>query len=182
MAGYAAVRCHLRRVVGQRCHASYECEEHHHWNVEISEELRHAGFDTVKAAHGEVTCPRCGKQGRVYGLGCTDVYDTEDGELHPGDMFFAPWSHHSGKCFAGWTNCDGRHLHVVLPNGATWNIDGRASNCTLPNDTEHRCWVRHGEPPNITVDKAGHTCAAGAGSILSGDYHGFLRNGWLTAG
>jgi hypothetical protein len=75
---------------------------------------------------------------------------------------------------------DGRCLIVKLPNGNDWTIDGQASNCTMPDDHQqklHHCWVRHGEPPNITVDKNGVTCAAGAGSILSGDYHGFLVNG-----
>jgi hypothetical protein len=56
----------------------------------------------------------------------------------------------------------------------------RASNCTMPNDMLHRCWVRHGNPPMITVDKNGPTCGAGAGSILSGNWHGFLRNGELV--
>lgn len=32
----------------------------------------------------------------------------------------------------------------------------------------------------ITVDKNGTTCAAGAGSISAGPYHGFLRNGQLV--
>jgi hypothetical protein len=50
----------------------------------------------------------------------------------------------------------------------------------MPDDGEHRCWVRHGEPPRITVDKNGPTCQAGAGSILAGDYHGFLRDGAFT--
>ena len=77
---------------------------------------------------------------------------------------------------------DGPQLVVILPNRQPWNIDSRASNCTMPYDYEHRCWVRHGEPPNVTVDKNGLTCAAGAGSIQSGDYHGFLQNGVLTAG
>jgi hypothetical protein len=77
---------------------------------------------------------------------------------------------------------DGDHLVVVCPNGYTWDIDSRASNCTMPYDYNHRCWVRHGDPPKITVDKNGVTCAAGAGSILAGDYHGFLQNGILTAG
>jgi hypothetical protein len=80
---------------------------------------------------------------------------------------------------------DGRCLVVVCPNGCEWMIDGPASNCTMPQDrgpfsSSHRCWVRHGEPPNITVDKAGRTCAAGAGSIQAGDYHGFLRDGAFT--
>jgi hypothetical protein len=48
------------------------------------------------------------------------------------------------------------------------------------NPRPHKCWVRHGEPPNHTVDKRGNTCGAGAGSILSGSYHGFLRDGSFT--
>ena len=81
-----------------------------------------------------------------------------------------------------WNDCtDERgHLLVVCPSGQSWDIDSRASNCTMPDDRTHRCWVRHGEPPNLTVDKAGKTCAAGAGSIIAGSYHGFLRNGELT--
>src|SRR5260370_33790308 len=59
---------------------------------------------------------------------------------------------------------DGPHLVVVLPNGHPWNIDSRASNCSMPWDYAHRCWVRHGEPPGITVDKAALTCTAGGGS------------------
>lgn len=78
---------------------------------------------------------------------------------------------------------DGRCLIVKLPNGRDWIIDSRASNCTKPEDTTHKCWPRSGTPPNITVGKEfGNTCSAGAGSIMSGDYHGFLRNGYLTAG
>jgi hypothetical protein len=79
-----------------------------------------------------------------------------------------------------YTFFDGLHLVVRLPNGHVWNIDHRASNCTMKLDYEHRCWIRHGEPPNITVDKNGLTCQAGAGSILAGDWHGFLRNGELV--
>lgn len=74
---------------------------------------------------------------------------------------------------------DGRTLFVKTPGG-DWCIDSRANNCTMPGDDVHRCWVRHGEAPNITVDKNGHTCNAGAGSIIVGNYHGFLQNGFLT--
>lgn len=98
--------------------------------------------------------------------------------LPSGAMFWTTW-HDTTPCWE-WDNCDGRHLQVVLPNGRVWEIDGRASNCTLPEDRRHRCWVRHGTPPQVTVDKVGQTCAAGAGSILSGSYHGFLRDGVLT--
>ncbi len=74
---------------------------------------------------------------------------------------------------------DGRWLVVKTPGG-DWMPDQRASNCTMPEDNEHRCWVRHGTPPDITVDKNGKTCGAGAGSIQCGAYHGFLQAGSLT--
>jgi hypothetical protein len=87
-----------------------------------------------------------------------------------------------------WKGMDGRCLSVVCPDGHEWMIDGVCSNCTLPSDHEHRCWIRHGEPPNLTVDKragiegasAKTTCAAGAGSILTPKWHGFLRAGHLV--
>ena len=70
--------------------------------------------------------------------------------------------------------------YVVMTPGGEWMIDGRASNCKMPDDNVHKCWVRHGEAPNLTVDKNGHTCKVGAGSIQAGNYHGYLRNGKLT--
>ena len=78
-----------------------------------------------------------------------------------------------------WDNDDGQHLVVRTPGGL-WDIDSRASNCGSPNDRLHRCWIRHGIAPDITVDKVGLTCSAGAGSIISGKYHGFLRAGEFT--
>jgi hypothetical protein len=66
-----------------------------------------------------------------------------------------------------------------------WYIDDRASNCTKPDDKTHRCWVRHGTfGEKLTVDKAGNTCAAGAGSFFMDNqrWHGFLRNGVLVQG
>lgn len=78
---------------------------------------------------------------------------------------------------------DGRYIVVRIPSthgGIDWYIDGRASNCGRPDDNLHRCWVRHGEPPNITVDKNGDTCDAGAGSIAVDGFHGFLRDGHLV--
>jgi len=59
-------------------------------------------------------------------------------------------------------------------------MDDRASNCGSRDDDEHRCWVRHGEPPDLTVDKQGLTCTAGAGSIVTDTWHGFLRGGYLV--
>lgn len=109
------------------------------------------------------------------------------GDCPPGAMWDAHWmvkgdgyAADGGYVLGGLHEQDGRFLVVRLPNGRDWCIDSRASNCTLPQDNVHRCWVRHGEPPNLTVDKNGVTCAAGAGSIQAGDYHGFLRGGRLV--
>jgi len=78
------------------------------------------------------------------------------------------------------TGPDGKSYVCVCPGNNWWHIDSQASNCTKPDDKEHRCWCRHGEAPDFTVDKVGNTCSAGAGSIAIGSYHGFLRNGYLT--
>jgi hypothetical protein len=78
---------------------------------------------------------------------------------------------------------DGIALMVRLPNGRDWMVDSEASNCTRKGE-RHECWVRHGDPRtgHVHVDKDGDTCSAGAGSILAGDYHGFMHNGVLTSG
>ena len=82
-----------------------------------------------------------------------------------------------------WKGKDGMSLMVRCPDGHDWCIDARASNCGLPKDNDHRCWIRHGVAPNITVNKAcpgdnaDRTCNAGSGSIQTGKWHGFLRNG-----
>lgn len=127
-------------------------------------------------------CDACGEpipwdSDDVYGSsGTVPVYDTPSGKLEPGWLYWV--DQHPGRdCFAGWTNCEGQHLHAVLPTGQHWDIDSRASNCGSPTDTEHRCWIRHGEPPAVHVDKNGRTCNAGAGSIAVKGWHGFLHNG-----
>lgn len=100
----------------------------------------------------------------------------------PGMMWNAWWA---GEWARG---PDGQCLCVILPDGFEWMIDGPASNCTMPDDRgpfdkAHRCWVRHGEPPNLVVDKNGRTCAAGAGSIQSRrSYHGFLGTNGAAPG
>lgn len=113
------------------------------------------------------------------GGGVQHVWNTASGKPEPGDLYWQ--DDHDSGCFH-WDNCAGRHLHAVLPNGIPWNIDSRAANCDRPDDREHRCWVRTGEPPHITAGKGGDTCSAGAGSIAAGDYHGFLIDGAFTAG
>lgn len=112
----------------------------------------------------------------------------------PGSLYDAKWL--DGYDWA--IGPDGIALHAVCPNGRHWHVDGQASNCTLPQQVpvpgkpgwttfvrNHYCWVRHGDPKHpstLHVDKAGVTCAAGAGSIVAGDYHGFLHYGGFTAG
>ncbi len=96
-------------------------------------------------------------------------------EASAGAMWDAEWRLEKGP--------DGRSLMVRLPDGHDWCVDGRASNCTLPNDDEHRCWLRTGEPPRITVGKVApgqRSCSAGAGSIATPNWHGFLRDGRLV--
>jgi len=104
------------------------------------------------------------------------LYDTPSGEIEPGCLYWVDWLPETTY----WSNHKGDHLHAMLPNGHEWNIDSRASNCTMKEDKEHRCWCRHGEVPNIDVNKKGNTCQAGAGSIAVPGYHGFLRNGEFT--
>lgn len=94
-----------------------------------------------------------------------------------GAMYFATWYEDTPS------NCglDGRALIVKAPGGHDWHVDGRASNCTKPDDRVHKCWCRHGDPATgeVTVDKNGNTCSAGAGSLLLKNWHGFLTSGWL---
>jgi hypothetical protein len=115
---------------------------------------------------------------RLYRRADTGAETTLRGAT-PGAIWNADWL----ADHAGFRGPDGRSLVAKLPNGHDWMIDGEANNCTDPEGARrgaHKCWVRHGTPPDITVDKNGVTCNAGAGSILSGNYHGFLRNGEFT--
>lgn len=102
----------------------------------------------------------------------------------PGSLWDARWLPRT----SAWCGPDKRSLEVICPNGHPWHIDGRASNCTLKDDNVHKCWVRHGDPTKPTgpeplhVDKNGRTCSAGAGSIIAGNYHGFLHRGHFTPG
>lgn len=115
---------------------------------------------------------------------------TDTGDLHVLHTSAPAWAPTApgGACWdATWLSSypspDGVHLMVRLANGHDWQVDSQASNCARPGEP-HFCWIRHGDPRacQVTVDKAGDTCAAGAGSILAADYHGFLQDGVLTAG
>lgn len=122
-------------------------------------------FDEWQLNHHEIYIDR--KTGSLYELGSS---------VPVGAIWRCTW-YEDMKDFTG---PDGKSYCVKTPGG-DWVIDSRASNCTLPNDNIHKCWVRTGEPPNFTVGKNGNTCAAGAGSIMMKNYHGFLINGELTS-
>ena len=183
MTSYPEVACHARTPVGERFLAVLCCERRHERRVVVREDAWQGGLDEIQARLQGSLCPICGDPERIVERVSRRVYDTDDGELHPGDMYWVQFHHGpNGRCDpqnGGWENCSGRHLHVVLPNGNHWDIDNRAGNCTLPEDGVHRCWVRHGDPPQVTVDKNGTTCKAGRGSVKSGDYHGYLIQGVL---
>jgi len=137
---------------------------------------------------------------------CTELHDTTvyrlaDGtelpqsQLRPGDVFYSPWALRrqqlEGTHSCPWDNCDGHHLICIVPGEIDaagrvethhWTVTGRASNCAMPDDRHHRCWVLHGDPERpetMHVDKEGPTCKAGAGSIAVPGYHGFLDHGAL---
>lgn len=95
----------------------------------------------------------------------------------PGAMWTCYWLEPQ---WSSWTNLPGPPLYVKLPNGQDFDTDGRAANCSMPEEKTHRCWVKHGTPPLVTLDKNGNTCSAGAGSIASNGWHGYLRNGELV--
>ena len=59
------------------------------------------------------------------------------------------------------------HLSVKLPDGYWWCIDEPASRDYQEGGSG---WERSGEPPNVTASP----------SILTGCYHGWLRNGVLV--
>lgn len=94
-----------------------------------------------------------------------------------GAMYFATWY----EKYPEWCGLDGHALVVKVHGSQDWHVDGRASNCTKPDDSVHKCWCRHGDPSTgeVTVDKNGNTCSAGAGSLMLRDWHGFLTAGWL---
>lgn len=118
---------------------------------------------------------------RLYQRSDTGELVTTDDKI-PG-MIYDIAGYHKYPC---WCGPDGKALHVVLPNRRTWHIDGQCNNCPIPADTVHKCWVRTGTIPRLTVSKGqpGESCDAGAGSIWSAkgapdEWHGFLTDGVL---
>lgn len=96
----------------------------------------------------------------------------------PGAMWYAWWYDDS------W-HVQGPHALVVrLPDKSDFIVDADANNCNWPGgdreQAHHHCWPYRGTPPDIDVSKDyGSTCTAGASSIMTAHWHGFLRNGYL---
>lgn len=157
-----------------------------------SELARSRSLDEIERGRADASCENCGAQRTPQSTGVrawsgeTWIYDTPSGTPEAGTMHWADWypCAEGHQCITGWTNCDGKHLIVTLPNGYQWDVSSRCSNCDKRDDKTHRCWVRHGDPGKgepVHVDKNGLTCNAGAGSIAAPGWHGFLHNGELTS-
>ena len=75
------------------------------------------------------------------------VYGTLTGEEVAGSQALpigALWWMTAEEAHGAAAGPDGLVVYCVCPGPQHWCIDGRASNCTLPADTVHRCWIRHG--------------------------------------
>ncbi|MGV7119562.1 hypothetical protein [Sphingopyxis sp. 550A] len=181
-------------------HRGFRCDACDHRHDEPCSEADHDAYSN-DGERPERECV-CGQKVRVNSWGSdTEMRRVDTGELFkshrdlpPGAIYEAipyydgepnNWrqSKRSGgrEYFINRPGVDGRILVCVCPDGHAWTIDARASNCTMKDDDEHWCWCRHGKPEDGTlhVDKNGLTCKAGAGSIDTGKWHGFLHNGEL---
>lgn len=138
-----------------------------------------------KVTPDPVPCPTCHKPAVFSSSGSSVIFIRTDTGEEVTNLYKQP-----GACWAKarimdrrtrtWrTGPDGRCLTVICPGGGSWEIDERCSNCDKPDDIDHKCWCRHGSPEDgtLTVDKVGLTCNAGAGSIITHNWHGFLRSG-----
>lgn len=113
------------------------------------------------------------------------IYTAEDGremtlrEAPAGAIWVATWMPE----WAGVNGGRGPAYVVKLPDGHEWMPGMNATNCDRKGQ-DHDCWCVHGEAPLLTVDKNPEpgrtTCSAGAGSIASPGWHGFLTNGELV--
>lgn len=182
----------LRRFDGKsegRDHCPSSRLGYHNAEVPIDRGLMGEASTTIDA-YLDKTDPRWPKQ-----CSCGYIFNPEDewqlfikneyqradtGELYT--LFDAPvgaiWEADWYEDIKSMCGVDGK-AYICKTPGGDWHIDGRASNCGLPNDDVHKCWCRHGEAPDFTVNKVGNTCNAGGGSIGQRDYHGVLINGEL---
>lgn len=127
-----------------------------------------------RSKSGIFECIETGQRVESQDLPCGALYAVDrDGATDPNGWPPVGYDGLSVACVCRW----GDWVHH-------WYIDYRASNCTMKDDDEHRCWVRHGTVGDrVTVDKNGKTCGAGAGSFFMGpnnEWHGFLRDGVMA--
>ena len=186
-------RLYLRRFADGNCPLIQGDYSYHNHMVYI-------GDDTAKKSMGDThphndtrwpTACKCGykfKNKDTWQLFSQLIYKRHDTgeemilkEAPVGACWNADWRA-KGKTYPSFgIGEDGRCLYIKTLGG-DWCPDERASNCTLPHDSTHKCWCRSGSPEegNLHIDKVGVTCQAGAGSIMIGSYHGFCHNGYLT--
>lgn len=160
--------------------------------VEGREEAMPSGPDVARLYEGWPAFCGCGyafQETDTYQVFTEDIYSRTDTgeemtlrEAPAGAIWRATWFEGVERL----TGPDGHCYICRMPGGRDWNIDGPASNCDQ-RDRPHKCWVRTGEAPNLTVGKGkeGESCTAGAGSIWidrggPNDWHGFLTNGVLN--
>ncbi len=144
---------------------------HPHNDVRFPTKCDNCDYIFIPEDYFQVSTERMWQRENTHGLYRISEFPT-------GAMYYADWMLIENSNF--YRGDDNHCLVVITPDGFPWFIDGAANNCTRPTEN-HKCWCRKGIPPNITVSKQGcETCAAGAGSIQTSKWHGFLRNGELT--
>lgn len=126
-----------------------------------------------------------GSKGRVWERADTGERADNLNDFGPGAMWEVTWYKNSETGLfwhPGFENKQFDHAPLcVRTPGGDWVIDSRCNNCSLPDDLDHKCWPRAGSAPKITVSKTlGPTCSTGGGSVITGNYHGFLRDGFLV--
>jgi hypothetical protein len=155
---------------------SWRCEAGHHQTREVPDLQATGSSASTETEYRDPLTGDVWRSHRDLPIGAVYEHPKHDGDYHN-------WVSESGTKLKSRANRqDGRVLCCILPDGHSWTIDSRANNCTLPKDDKHWCWVRTGRPEDGTLDvgKDGLTCSAGAGSIQTGRWHGFLRRGRLV--
>ncbi len=116
-------------------------------------------------------CDHCGEffthRNLGVSFGAKTIWNTEDGKLHPGDMYYDLMGEEHFPSLEYKRDWEGKRksLFVSLPDGVVWGIDQPAS-----NSKNNSGWLVTGEAPNITARP----------SIAVHNYHGWLTNGVLS--
>jgi hypothetical protein len=156
--------------------ADYVCQAGHRQTIERGRMTYEEWSASEKPP--AIECSTCGAALRAAGGGFAAIFRRGDtGEEVGGRKDLPP-----GACFEmdiDRKGPDGRYLVVILPDRNSWHIDSRASNCRRAKDYEGFCWVRTGKPEDGTLDVRSCGCGAGAGSVRTPAYHGFLHRGFL---